>query len=56
MAAIDSFGEAYLTALQIHMEDLQFGEETVRKDPNVIEQCKILGIPKEDMDKVYCDC
>jgi Cu2+-containing amine oxidase len=30
-------------------------EEIVRKDPKVIEQCGILGIPPEDMHKVYCD-
>ena len=39
----------------ITMEDLQEVEHVVRKDPKVIEQCGILGIPKEDMDKVYCD-
>jgi primary-amine oxidase len=39
----------------ITMEDLQEVEFVVRKDPKVIEQCGILGIPKEDMDKVYCD-
>lgn len=39
----------------ITMEDLQEVELVVRKDPKVIEQCGILGIPKEDMDKVYCD-
>ena len=37
------------------MEDLQLGDEIVRKSPKVIEQCKILGIPAEDMHKVYCD-
>lgn len=35
------------------MEDLQDTEIVVRKDPKVIEQCKILGIT--DMGKVYCD-
>ena len=30
-------------------------EEIMRKDPKVIEQCGILGIPAEDMHKVYCD-
>ncbi|KAL1991663.1 hypothetical protein VTN49DRAFT_4971 [Thermomyces lanuginosus] len=39
----------------ITMEDLQEVEHVVRKDPRVIEQCGILGIPPEDMDKVYCD-
>jgi primary-amine oxidase len=39
----------------ITMEDLQFVEKVVRKDPKCIEQCGIIGIPPEDMDKVYCD-
>lgn len=37
------------------MEDLQIVESIVRKDPKVIEQCGIIGIPPEDMQKVYCD-
>lgn len=37
------------------MEDLQIVETVVRKDPKVIEQCGIIGIPPEDMHKVYCD-
>ena len=37
------------------MEDLQIVEHVARKDAKVIEQCGILGIPKEDMHKVYCD-
>jgi primary-amine oxidase len=37
------------------MEDLQIVEKIVRKDPRVIEQCGIIGVPPEDMDKVYCD-
>jgi primary-amine oxidase len=37
------------------MEDLNLVEATVRKDPKVIEQCVISGIPAEDMHKVYCD-
>jgi len=37
------------------MEDLQIVETVVRKDPKVIEQCVISGIPAEDMHKVYCD-
>ena len=37
------------------MEDLQVVEHIVRKDPKVIEQCAMIGIPKEDMHKVYCD-
>lgn len=39
----------------ITMEDLQEVEHIVRKDPKVIEQCGIVGIPPEDMHKVYCD-
>ncbi|KAL8787499.1 MAG: hypothetical protein Q9195_007746 [Heterodermia aff. obscurata] len=39
----------------ITMEDLQIVEHVVRVDPKVIEQCGIIGIPKEDMHKVYCD-
>ncbi|KAF2456822.1 copper amine oxidase [Lineolata rhizophorae] len=39
----------------ITMEDLQIVEGIVRRDPKVIEQCGIIGIPPEDMDKVYCD-
>jgi len=30
-------------------------EHVCRTDPKVIEQCGIIGIPPEDMDKVYCD-
>lgn len=41
--------------LQITMEDLQIVEHVVREDPKVIEQCGTIGIPKEDMHKVYCD-
>jgi Cu2+-containing amine oxidase len=41
--------------VQITMEDLQIVESVVRKDPKVIEQCGIIGIPPEDMHKVYCD-
>lgn len=40
---------------QITMEDLQIVESVVRKDPKVIEQCGIIGIPPEDMHRVYCD-
>jgi primary-amine oxidase len=39
----------------ITMEDLQIVESIVRKDAKVIEQCGIIGIPPEDMHKVYCD-
>ena len=39
----------------ITMEDLNAVEHICRKDPKVIEQCGIIGIPPQDMDKVYCD-
>lgn len=47
--------ERRLIKTQITMEDLQVVEHVVRVDPKVIEQCGIIGIPKEDMHKVYCD-
>src|SRR5208282_6083748 len=37
----------------ITLEDLIATEEIVRRDPGVIEQCKIFGVT--DMSKVYCD-
>lgn len=37
------------------MEDLQIVEHIVRTDAKVIEQCELIGIPREDMHKVYCD-
>lgn len=45
----------YTDLFQITMEDLQVVEHVVRKDARVIEQCGIIGIPREDMHKVYCD-
>ena len=39
----------------ITMEDLNLVESVVRKDSKVIEQCGLVGIPPEDMHKVYCD-
>ena len=39
----------------ITMEDLQAVEHVCRKDPKVIEQCGLIGIPPEEMHKVYCD-
>lgn len=42
-------------ATQITMEELQAVEHVCRTDPEVIKQCEISGIPKEEMDKVYCD-
>lgn len=37
------------------MEELQAVEHVIRTDPEVIKQCELIGIPKEDMHKVYCD-
>ena len=37
----------------ITLEDLTATEEIVRKDPGVIEQCRLSGVM--DMSKVYCD-
>lgn len=39
----------------ITMEDLKVVEIAVRKDPKVIQQCEISGVPRSDMHKVYCD-
>jgi primary-amine oxidase len=38
----------------ITVEDLQDVEKIIRKDPKVIEQCKIIGIDEKDMDRVFC--
>src|SRR5579859_563466 len=37
----------------ITLEDLNSTEDIIRKDPGVIEQCRISGVT--DMSKVYCD-
>lgn len=37
------------------VEDLIGTEEIIRRDPNVIEQCGVVGIPASEMHKVYCD-
>lgn len=37
------------------VEDLVWTESVIRTDPSVIEQCGIVGIPPEDMHKVYCE-
>ncbi|RDW66416.1 amine oxidase-12 [Coleophoma cylindrospora] len=39
----------------ITMEDLNQVEAVVRKDPKVIEQCILSGVPADHMDQVYCD-
>ncbi|OBT75859.1 hypothetical protein VF21_04372 [Pseudogymnoascus sp. 05NY08] len=36
-------------------EEMLNVERILRKDPKIIEQCGILGIPPEHMYKVYCD-
>ncbi|KAI5951774.1 AMO1 [Candida jiufengensis] len=35
--------------------DLQKTENIVRNDPEVIRQCELSGLPKGQMDKIYCD-
>ena len=47
----------FVTGFQpiLTVEDLQSTESVVRADPNVIEQCRISGIPADEMHKVYCD-
>lgn len=37
------------------VEDLGAVEDIMRKDPNVIEQCRISGVAESEMHKVYCD-
>ena len=51
------FGSKLVTGFQpiLTVQDLQNTEEVVRTDPNVIEQCRISGIPADEMHKVYCD-
>ncbi|KAH4801563.1 amine oxidase [Parastagonospora nodorum] len=36
-------------------EDLQIVEGIIRRDEGVIEECRISGIPREDMHKVFAD-
>jgi primary-amine oxidase len=56
-------GNLYVTELKhvtgvqpiLTVEDLQATEATIRKDPSVIEQCVLSGIPATEMHKVYCD-
>lgn len=36
-------------------DDLQVTEEVIRNDPNVIRQCEISGLSKDEMKNVYCD-
>ncbi|GMM28041.1 hypothetical protein DAMA08_007570 [Martiniozyma asiatica (nom. inval.)] len=46
-----------LAAVQpiLTVEDLVGTEEIIRKDPRVIEQCVLSGVPADKMDQVYCD-
>ncbi|PSR76996.1 copper amine oxidase [Coniella lustricola] len=39
----------------ITLEELQLVEEVARKDPGVMEQCRISGVPPEHMHRIYCD-
>lgn len=39
----------------ITVDEIKAVEHLARKDPKIIEQCGIIGIPPEDMHKVYCD-
>ncbi|KAK9473735.1 copper amine oxidase [Dipodascopsis tothii] len=47
----------YVSGVQpiLTIDDLANVEGTIRKDPSVIEQCVLSGVPASDMDKVYCD-
>ncbi|CCH45595.1 primary-amine oxidase [Wickerhamomyces ciferrii] len=56
-------GNLYLTGLKhvqgvqpiLTVEDLCATESIIRKDPTVIEQCRLSGVPADEMHKVYCD-
>jgi primary-amine oxidase len=37
------------------LEELQIVKHVCRKDLKVIEQCKMIGIPEEDMHTVHCN-
>ncbi|OAA44209.1 copper amine oxidase [Metarhizium rileyi] len=39
----------------ITVEELQRVEQVIRSDANVMKQCEISGISREEMHKVYCD-
>lgn len=52
---LESFAETSGVQPLITMEDLKVVESVCRKDEKVIEQCGILGIPRDEMHKVYCD-
>ena len=52
-AKVESWKEVHGVQPTITLEDLNATEEIVRKDPKVIEQCRISGVT--DMSKVYCD-
>lgn len=44
-----------MTILQLIVEEMLEVEEACRKDPQVIEQCRISGIAADEMHKVYAD-
>ncbi|KAH3681928.1 hypothetical protein WICPIJ_007090 [Wickerhamomyces pijperi] len=60
---IVDIGNGFVTGLKhvqgvqpiLTVEDLQATESVIRKDPSVIEQCVLSGIPADEMHKVYCD-
>lgn len=37
------------------VEDLINTQDVIRNDPNVIEQCVISGVPRDQMDHIYCE-
>ncbi len=37
------------------VEDLTNTQDVIRNDPNVIEQCVISGVPRDQMDHIYCE-
>lgn len=41
--------------MKITLEELIAVEHACREDPNVIEQCVLSGVSRDEMHKVYCD-
>lgn len=52
-AIVENWKDVHGVQPTITLEDLVATEGIVRKDPGVIEQCRISGVT--DMSKVYCD-
>ena len=52
-AKVDDWKDVTGVQPTITLEDLNSTEDIIRKDPSVIEQCRISGVT--DMSKVYCD-